>query len=423
MITDLHIKANRVSRDSAAFARHGAYLAVHIVLLCLIILYAIDAQFTYAKDELGSSTVERALRLFALGVMLYYILDWKCRLRGLLRWSAVHWAIILFALNVAIHIYLMPWTAYEKALAIYRYLYWVPVFWFMTVVGYRFQRNVKILVCYLFVFLAVFIPQLIMQLLSRHEIKAIGVGYRLLDLWPLLMLFAVRYRKSPAFKNILALAIGVLVVASLKRGAILAFLGALVAPFLCTIEWRRLDLRLLARRFVAVVVPCITIVIIVVMNAAAFQERFEDFGSDKMGSGRAEFYEYIWEHWSQSPVFGKVFWFGFGHDSVSSFLGEFYAEIYAHSDFLEYVHDYGVVGLGLYSFILGAMFHYCWQDWQRRSHFAEPALIFCIMVAMRALYSGLLAVPFSMILPAVFLGLWMGKREQHRIQTKIPYCR
>ena len=131
-------------------------------------------------------------------------------------------------------------------------------------------------------------------------------------------------------------------------------------------------------------------------------EREMDRG--EIGSGRNEFYRYIFNEWYYSDGIGILF--GRGFYTVPETLNRVAGySIYAHSDWLEILHDMGIVGISLFLYL-----HHCMILLIRRAirerDVVAPALImgYCIFV-LRGIYSQAFIGGKSLIFFGILLGV------------------
>jgi len=65
-----------------------------------------------------------------------------------------------------------------------------------------------------------------------------------------------------------------------------------------------------------------------------------------IGSGRGSFWRSIFSEWYNSNLLNMIF--GLGFFTVESTTGRYTESIYAHSDWLEILHDFGLVGIAIF---------------------------------------------------------------------------
>jgi len=134
----------------------------------------------------------------------------------------------------------------------------------------------------------------------------------------------------------------------------------------------------------------------------ALIERMADFGSlETAGSWRGTFYGLIGRQWYGLDVVRQVF--GAGFWAVPDLMERVWARQYAHSDWLEVLYDYGLVGVGLFVWLNAALGWLVVRAWRLRDA-ALPALAMGVSVFwLRGLYSGCTFWPET-----VWFGLLVG---------------
>ena len=104
------------------------------------------------------------------------------------------------------------------------------------------------------------------------------------------------------------------------------------------------NLKSLGRLFIGVLVTTGIGYLSYLNNFNFYIKRFEDTS----GSGRDKLYERIYDAWLSSDLINIIF--GFGTNQTQVFTGGFNRDsrgIYAHSDWLQFLYDYGLVGVFL----------------------------------------------------------------------------
>lgn len=130
---------------------------------------------------------------------------------------------------------------------------------------------------------------------------------------------------------------------SMKRGAIICstlFLFFVVYYMFKDKKFKNMRWKVLFSLTIIMIVAFLTLSDYII-------SRFNEDG----GSGRDIFYGLIWDNWLNNyDITSKLF--GNGFFSVQDYLELHYFRAYAHSDWLELLHDHGIVGIMFYSLLL-----------------------------------------------------------------------
>ena len=163
--------------------------------------------------------------------------------------------------------------------------------------------------------------------------------------------------KNVPFRAAIFTLITVGVVISLKRGAIITYLIMLLY-LLFSKNLKLISGKNFANyiRFLIILISFLVIYSLVFTNIDIYIDKFSDFNySDnrdfsRFGSGRGLLYYLPIERWINSNLFNFIF--GYGFNATPLFYpttGLLKASFYAHSDLVMLVHDYGLIGLIIYS--------------------------------------------------------------------------
>jgi hypothetical protein len=173
--------------------------------------------------------------------------------------------------------------------------------------------------------------------------------------------------------GIIAIASIVGVVLSLERGALISlFVGLLVytaiQAYLVPRERKRIMI-LSASSLIAIGLA-------IWMSADQIAARWLDLANPKTaGSGRLNFWSLITDSWMNSGLATKVF--GAGPLSTQDLVGT--GVVFAHNDFLEQLHCFGIVGVLLLAGLCCVMLGDCYRLVRSRS---SAASVFCAAVAI-----------------------------------------
>lgn len=223
-----------------------------------------------------------------------------------------------------------------------------------------------------------------------------GHNIAYLALWCMPILLMLRTTR----RTIYLVTVGaVAIILSLKRGAIV---GLAVSGSVYGLA--QLHPRMPARRFAATV---FVFAVVVVAAAAAATYRWEDLTerfSDRSGSGRTALYAVVLEHWWEADT--RHFVLGFGAGTARTYAGSAFGSdrnIAAHSDWLLFAHNYGLLGILCIMFLHMQFLHLIF----RTHHVARPLFPGLLMgytiMFLVNIYSGVLDSPVAIFL-AVLIG-------------------
>ena len=216
-------------------------------------------------------------------------------------------------------------------------------------------------------------------------------AYLLLWCLPLLLL-----TEKSRLRNI-ALAMAVLaILLTIKRGAMIALVISFMAYGLTYLKING-NLRSIIKITRVILLLAIIGAFAVSTNWDAVQTRFQDTSA----SGRDRLYSMLVNHWIHGEPTNIVF--GFGLNSVKKYTAYMYRDslgIYAHSDWLQYMHDFGLLGLGFLMWLHIKFLKFIRASY-KRGHPYTPSLVMGYVILFLAnIYSGHLMSP-----DAIYFGL------------------
>lgn len=208
-----------------------------------------------------------------------------------------------------------------------------------------------------------------------------------------------------------AVIITLLIAASLSR---IALFTALILFPLSQVSLGSLR-NLLRSGFIAIFVA--TLAYLAVSQIGALQDRFTGGDLYSIGgvaintSGRAEFWQVVWNSYLQSPVIGL----GAG-SSEAEVVQHFGARIgHPHNDYLRILHDYGPLGLGLLVLGFIGLLWRIFLGWTKAVQQGKPeaavhlaAFLSLIGVAVAMLTSNTIIYVFVMAPVGVLVGVSLG---------------
>lgn len=227
-------------------------------------------------------------------------------------------------------------------------------------------------------------------------------GYTLIFPLPLTLMYAERRRVPGSILAGLTLAACAM---TGKRGALVAaVLGLLMYGLM---KWR-LDRR--ARRWLARagVLIFVLMALLVVRNLSAFGQRWVELADTETGgSHRALIYRVLGEYWLQSSPTKQLL--GNGFAAVRRITGETYGKsIMAHSDWLEVLLDYGLLGVVLLGSLYGTVLWLMVRLYQQR-HFAAPYVACAGTIAVCISFYSMSLQGYSIAWLWLVLGLGAGQ--------------
>jgi len=188
---------------------------------------------------------------------------------------------------------------------------------------------------------------------------------------------------------IIILTIGVFL--SLKRGAMVALLICLIGAYF--FERRILQRKGYIEKFKRVFIITTFIAVLYIIYSEfteLFIERFDDFSGDEasFGSGRGNVYNLILDDWYESNSFITYF-FGKGYNSVQALTKmKTGSALMAHSDFLNFIHSYGLLGLSLLLMFILNQIKTIKKLFVVKSDVVIPYFMLFVIFFFKAIYSG-----------------------------------
>jgi len=381
-----------------------------IVLVALVLLVPVDWMFPSGTKatSLGSldasRIIPRVVRAIVLGALMIYVIltgldpgkyGFKAG-RVLAGFAACMFlSIIVFSTDLTSDMFIysktLLWTI--GAIAFFR----------LSLSGFLTSNHIKLTASAIIILASFYTIRLCLSPETRIGVNA--DAYLLLWCIPLMML------KGPSVRSSVLVALAsVAIIVTVKRGALLALIVSMLAYVLTFVKlfphsW---DLRKL--------VPLIFIVGIALLFVFPWQwdnisyrlKDLEDLST--MGSGRGTFYRITFSEWYNSDMRGLMF--GLGFYTVPSTLWDNYShEIYAHSDWLEILHDMGLLGIAVFIALHAAIISILRKAIGLR-HALTPSLVmgYCVF-AMVNVYSGCTIDNGNTILFSLLLGYSAARIE------------
>ncbi len=369
---------------------HNKDLFASVVLLLMTMSLFADMALPGARqiDEISphNRLPCHAIQLAILGAMFLFV---GCnytlpRVRAILFWELS--LIVFLSLSLCHAMFI---SSREQLITFTKFVYWPIGYFFFRMMTDDVRGYTKKLSYLLFALCIFAVWYYVSQAELRAEIATRAQSGGLVSSnvgWTLLSVFTVSLCLAAAGNAkgyVVGTAALLLVPFSLKRGAILA--EAALGISLLLVGHRLGLLRTAVRRNMRWIVVGVTIWSIVCISHLPWVVRRFTGLTEDGGSGRSQFYWLLFDRWRQADLFHWLF--GFGFWSAPDYLESVWLQgIYAHSDVLEMLHDYGMVGILSYLMILGGLFALCRYTWRLR----DEGLIIAASVFSIFLIAGLI---------------------------------
>lgn len=389
--------------DSHLLNPYGlAKYTVLIVAVSLVLLVPLDWAFPSGTRamQLGVKNAERAIPQFLRGGILFLLLlyigwtGWDPGAYGFIPGRAM----FLLTTYMFLSVFLYPSDVSSRLLSFIKSLSWIVA----AIASYRLALGGQLSVVkirYLagsvvIVASAYTIP---FCLDSNRSIGQNANGGLLLWCIPLLLLV-----RPPRWAVGLSGLASVSILLTVKRGTILALLIGGCAYSILLIYMSNRDRK--ARDCIVILLAMAVVVSGLCWQWENIENRMQkDFDRGVLGSGRSAFYSVIVGQWYNGTTFS--FLFGNGFFTVQETLDAGYGErIYAHSDWLQILHDMGVLGIVLFAYLHWCMLSVVVRSLRQR-HVVAPALMmgYCVFT-MRNIYSQVVVGNSTNIYFGILLG-------------------
>jgi len=298
---------------------------------------------------------------------------------------------------------------------------WVISFTNFFRIGYSGGiKNLKTFAFFLFAVSAIMLAAEVYSDLYTSQAGEVNVvaGYALICVLPLVLFL------NKQFTLEFVLITAIFTAASGKRGAILAICAIILVFLVIHFLEKKEPLKrnaLLIRTLV--LFPPIVCGIYLVQNIFLqnLTQRMTQLlsgvetsdGSVRYGSGRSNFWLKVFEGWNDSTVFNKIFGLGF-FSTVSTVQERSGPAIYAHNDYLETLHNFGILGLSLFLIFSAALIRFTVRVTKRSALLVGSIIIIGFLA--RSFFSGIL-YRTDTILFAVSSGLVLGFLYRERIAS------
>jgi len=386
-----------------------------ILIVCVLFVLLVPVDFFYPINP-EARMVPHLLRAAILVILLL------CAMGALFRSISFPLAKLLFVYSLLLILQSLFVSENLKAVwfELSKFLIWPigTIAFYLWTRAHRFNSRLMVVTVSL-----ILVPAIIKSVtISLNPtaytlVETNAYAYFLLFSIPLILIVGWPSKTSLA----LALLAGFAIVLSLKRGAVVALTLSMLAY---GITYSKCNSKPLIYRKL---VPFILIFAIVVISVSVWRWdqlllRWADASDlDSIGSGRGTFYRLILQHWLSGDFVNKIF--GLGLFSVAPSIGNRgYFEEYAHSDWLQILHDQGVIGISLFAAIHLSILKMIHQSFQMK-HLVTPSLVMGETIFLLAnIYSGCTADTESMLCFSMLLGYSSAKIGEHHQQMQPAFC-
>jgi O-antigen ligase len=389
------------------------YLFTWFICFSLVISTFVD--FLFPGNETEARMIPQIFRAFIVLLMFIYLV--RGGIEQSLYCSGIAVCLTFFAIMLLIHVICAAKHDYVLVVMFARCLYWIVgalTFYRMTLNKQLTINHIQLIAAVLILIVSIYS---IFDVISHeYELRRNSYGYLILWLIPLLL---IKPRYKISFFFLLSLTCFAIVF-SLKRGTLIALVLSSAIFLIMSIKVNPRQRKLFLLLFFALVL------VVLATSALRWEDmsvRWADFTeADKIGSGRGTFYRIVIQGWLDGSFNQKTF--GYGFYSVPDLLGIYWLkETYAHSDWLEILYDYGLVGVVLFAGVHLAIFNLLRKGYQNRHH-TIPALAmgYCIFFLVNIYSICLMSV--ITIFFALLLGYSAARIEMDSpLQTKNEHLR
>jgi len=205
-------------------------------------------------------------------------------------------------------------------------------------------------------------------------------SYMLLWLIPLFLLSRRRGWKE----TILVVAICAAIMASLKRGAVIAMLASLLIYYMVDL---RIGYTLRKPHLLLMIVAIVLIGVVVLIGGDKFSERWSDISDlEQMGSNRGTIWGIVVTDFKEAGLVRQIF--GTGFYSVPHLIErKWYKAFPAHSDWLQCLYDQGIVGIVSLLYVYYAVLVLIKNGYRARHYLTAPLSMGFSMFAVTNIFS------------------------------------
>ncbi len=216
-------------------------------------------------------------------------------------------------------------------------------------------------------------------------------------------------------KIVLSLFTTILVVVTAKRAGLLAlgfgFCGYFVIKTLQSDSAKKK-----ARNIAGIIFLSVALVVVASFFSdisGKIMQRFSSISEDK-GSGRLRIWTQILTEYKESTVFEQLF--GHGVHSVPGLVRPSGKGIFAHNSYVEFLFDFGVVGVLFLLCLVVNMTWFVWRLFREKKPYAAPAFFALSIIVVFSLTSYCFEESNYIVMIASFWGAARGMRRRERTQ-------
>ena len=284
---------------------------------------------------------------------------------------------------------------------------WVAVFSWSYYIGFLKKDMVisaKIAAFAIVLFGALFLG--VKEFSANRGIPLISTAYYALFLLPFALLFS-----NKLVKWSLVACIFYTLLLSMKRTGFIAFvLGVFCYLVVDIIVNNRIDKRKGRVKVIAAILVSVAFIVLLGYitegQEISVLDRMESIEEDG-GSGRTEVWAHTWEMIKNSDFASLVLGHGYNTVYMNSKLG-----ISAHTDVLEVLYDYGILGTVLYAWFYVKIWGHFRRTFARKTALAGPFAASLALALSNSAASHLVILPTHFLFLCVFWGLIAGENER-----------
>jgi len=393
---DLNSPASRVCKKPTYSAW---FLCVLLILASLV-----DWLFPSNQENIAGRIIPHILRCTIL--LFLFVTCIACHSAKRPFRSAIIKCAALFAVMFLMHFIARADLNYILVLTFAKHVYWIlglVVFYQMALENVITLKHISV------------IASLSILLIGIHSIREwfiTGTLYRngdaYLILWFLPLVFLTRKLK---ISSILLVTVAIFaIVFTMKRGAIIAMLSSMAVFVAVSVRISPKEAKKYLLLFCLVILICSVIFIWRWEDTVLrWQGRHEDDTLVFLTSGRSGYYSVVLRGWLEGDIFEKTFGAGFyavGDLLRKKTLHNHGPYMYAHSDWVEILFDYGLVGTALFVCFHMSIISLVTKAFQHRHMFAPALAMGYTVFLLASIYSGTI-----MFHQTIFFSLLLGYSE------------
>lgn len=369
------------------------------LVLFFILLSFFDLVYPSKGDDVNRIVPQIGRAIF-FGVMISFLLS--IRLKGYkipkpILGKAINYLIVIFGFISLLHLELI----FDNFFAYIKVFYWITGFYFFYSALVTGLIQLKHLEYFVVAAVIIYFLSVIRDYSNRNlwvgskDFFVSNNAYHLLKLFPLVLLFQNKV------KNILILLIAIGIIISFKRGALLAFcVGFLIYYLYILFRVKEKKILKLALGIGIILIGFYYFS----LNMDVFLTRVEDFESvETAGSGRGKMFGLILNEMFTNDNILVIF-FGNGFYATLDFFQKTIGHsIVAHSDVLEFLFNYGILGLTAVIYFYYKV--YMIFKFYKRTYYGLVMLIWLVVIGLGSSYSVNLFAPEMIyaIIPIIIL--------------------